>query len=154
MRGGARSKAPCHRCGKLISERSDGSGPVAHQCPHGKQCIAPAWGRHTHFPRPECCIQADLQELESRGVLIPLTAALGRAVRVYFRKRQGGKAWHIARADHFTVCGLPMTTREGFELTQDGACAEHAATVVCKNCERMADADSVILATRNDQVYP
>lgn len=33
----------CDRCGKSISERADGSGLRAHKCPHGVECVAPAW---------------------------------------------------------------------------------------------------------------
>ena len=35
------SRATCGRCSKVVAllER----GPRAHKCPHGRQCVAPAW---------------------------------------------------------------------------------------------------------------
>lgn len=55
-------KKTCERCGKVISESVTGSGLLAHRCPHGKQCIGPAWGkgRGMNLPlcpycRPRCC---------------------------------------------------------------------------------------------------
>jgi len=41
---GKRNWTTCGRCGRAISERTCG-GPVAHKCPHGRTCVAPAWTR-------------------------------------------------------------------------------------------------------------
>lgn len=38
-----RERGVCEGCGRTLSLRTDGSGPVAHQCPHKKQCRGPAW---------------------------------------------------------------------------------------------------------------
>lgn len=40
-----RNRVICRQCFKTISERTDGSGIVAHKCPHGEQCIRPAWSK-------------------------------------------------------------------------------------------------------------
>lgn len=38
-----RDRAPCESCGKVIGQRTDGSGPTAHRCPHRRPCVRPAW---------------------------------------------------------------------------------------------------------------
>lgn len=52
---GRRTYVTCARCGRWISERT-GGGPVAHLCPHGRTCVAPAWDRFT----PSCARCAEV----------------------------------------------------------------------------------------------
>jgi hypothetical protein len=111
----------------------------------------PAWSKYAHASRPECCIRADLNRLAELEAKPPPSC-------IYFRKHGiAGQLnhkgpWHIARAHRYTVCGLPIDIHTGGEITQEGACAEHAPTLVCNSCARMAGADSVILATTYEQV--
>lgn len=39
------TKRACELCRKVVSERTDGSGLVAHKCPHSVQCVRPEWSR-------------------------------------------------------------------------------------------------------------
>lgn len=45
MRGGHKRRVACPRCGRVISARSGSNETVAHKCPHGTKCQAPAWSR-------------------------------------------------------------------------------------------------------------
>lgn len=44
----------CARCGRIVGERKDGSAPMAHKCPHGKQCVEPAWSKAFGTRCEEC----------------------------------------------------------------------------------------------------
>ena len=63
---GKRRYVLCGRCGRDISARV-GGGPVAHKCPHGRTCIAPAWERFD----PSCteCAKTFPQAHTVRGTL-------------------------------------------------------------------------------------
>lgn len=70
--------------------------------------------------------------------------------------RQYGKGpWHLVRDDKFTVCGKGPNSAPTKTATQQAAnrTAEGVRGTalpidkVCANCERMADADTIRLAT-------
>lgn len=71
---------PCDRCGKSISERADGSSLRAHKCPHGVECVAPAWN-HPNDARPhniqcEHCRAKVRQLSDLEAVIIELGFAI------------------------------------------------------------------------------
>jgi hypothetical protein len=53
-----KNRTKCNACRKLISMRVDGSGPIAHKCPHGRQCVWPDWARTRVTPCEDCNAQA------------------------------------------------------------------------------------------------
>lgn len=64
------AKAPCKRCKKSISSRTDGSGPIAHKCPHGKACAYPQWNRgaqRAELPGCLACMQDRDRERKEGG---------------------------------------------------------------------------------------
>lgn len=74
-------------------------------------------------------------------------AAKPKAYLFVARERRNGlpDVWHIARADKHTVCGraLPLSSSMFKERAPAPATKDES---LCRNCDRMKDAESVRLA--------
>lgn len=49
-----KARCECGRCGKQVKARRVDGMPVAHKCPHGKQCVRPAWSKAPLAPCYPC----------------------------------------------------------------------------------------------------
>jgi len=129
---GHRLRVTCDRCGREVSARTDGSGPVAHRCPHGSECVGPAWSRRDFRPRSSCCVEADRND--DRNAATP-------------RRRVVVVQAHVLRAG-FPLCGftreLPKDWPAGHVWLSEPHFAEALSTkeipkgLACSTCiERM-----------------